>query len=81
MRGTLSGDDSGPKSTWDEICVQRQSTESFYWEAYDSAVHRLVESQVAALPQHEREAIWLQTDAGVDWSCEEPDDREPDPVF
>jgi hypothetical protein len=35
---------------------------------------------VAELSDNEREAIWLQTDAGIDWSFEEPDVREPNPV-
>jgi hypothetical protein len=81
MTDTLSGDDSELKTTWDEICVQRQSEESLSWDAYDETVLAIVRGQIATLLKHEREAIWLQTDAGIDWNCEEPDDRELHPVF
>ena len=81
MRTTLSGDDSGLKTTWDEICVQLQSEESLYWDTYDETVRSIVVVQIAALPKHEREAIWLQTDAGLDWRYEEPDKRESDPTM
>ena len=33
MTVTMSGDDSGLKNTWDEICVQIQQEESFFWDA------------------------------------------------
>lgn len=80
MKHTLSGDDSELKTTWDEICVQVQYEESFYWDAYDETVRGCLAGYIAELPFHEREAIWLQTDAGVDWDCEEPEDRDPNPV-
>jgi hypothetical protein len=81
MRDTLSGEDSGLKTTWDEICAQIQFQESVLWDTYDEVVRTIVKNQVDKLPAHEREAIWLQTDAGVDWSCKEPDQREAQPVF
>ena len=81
MREKLAGDDSELKTTWDEICAQVQYEESFYWDAYDDTVRNIVTAQIAALPNHEREAIWLQTDAGVDWSCKEQEDREAQPVL
>ena len=30
----LSGDDSGLINVWEEICVQLQNEESFYWDTY-----------------------------------------------
>jgi hypothetical protein len=81
MKVTLSGDDSELKTTWDEICAQIQSEESFAWDAYNETVKTLVESYVAELPTHEKEALWLRTDEGIDWDCEEPQDREAYPVF
>jgi hypothetical protein len=30
---------------------------------------------------HEREAIWLQTDAGFDWRWDDEDARKPNPVY
>lgn len=80
MDETLSGDDSVLKTPWDEICVQVQYEASFFWDAYDDTVQGIVRGYVTELPKHEREAIWLQTDAGSDWDYEEPEDREPQPV-
>src|SRR5438046_3906543 len=75
----LSGDDSGLKTAWDEICVQVQHEESFSWDAYDDTVKALVATQVAALPKQEREAMWLQTTAGINWN-DESEDRVAQPV-
>ena len=80
MNHTLSGDDSELKTSWDEICAQLQYEESFDWDAYDETVRAIVGGYVSDLPPHEREAIWLQTEAGSDWDCEEPESREPYPV-
>lgn len=77
---TLSGDDSELKSTWDEICVQMQQEYFFSWNAYETTVHGILEGCIEDLPQHEMESLWLQTDPGIDWQCEEPDDREPYPI-
>ena len=78
---TLSGDDSELKTTWDEICVQVQVQESIYWDDYDDTVRDIVRGYIFELPKHEREAIWWQTDARVDWDCAEPEDREAYPMF
>lgn len=80
IKETMSGGDSELKTIWDEICVQVQYDESFFWDAYEKTVKALVDAYVADLPKHEKEAIWLQTDAGRHWSCESPEDREPYPV-
>ena len=50
-------------------------------DAYDETVRAYLTGYVAKLTKHEREAIWLQTDAGGDWDCEEPEDRESSPVL
>ena len=80
MTERLSGDDFELKTTWDEICVQIQDQESVVWDAYDEIVRGMVGVFVAELPRHEQEAIWLQTEAGIEWTCEEPEKREPYPV-
>ena len=80
MSDTLSGDDSGLKTTWDEICVQVQYQESIFWDAHDAIVRNLIGSYIAQLAKYEREAIWMQTDAGVDWVGEEPKDRAAYPI-
>jgi putative SOS response-associated peptidase YedK len=43
-------------------------------------VRALVEAHVEALPAHERDALFLQTQAGRDWLDEEPPSPEPMPV-
>jgi hypothetical protein len=78
---TTSGDDSGLKTVWDEICVQVQYEESILWDAYDLTVRSFIEAYVEDLQPHEQSALWLQTDQGCGWACEEPDDRDDDPVF
>jgi hypothetical protein len=81
MTHTLSGEGSELTTTWDEICVQVQTEESLYWDAYDATARALVDSYVDELPKHEREALWLQTDAGGDWEVEADDARDADPVI
>ncbi|HWX34930.1 MAG TPA: hypothetical protein VNZ53_46845 [Steroidobacteraceae bacterium] len=76
---TTSGDPL-LRTVWDEVCVQVQYEESTLWDAYDETVRSFVAAYVEELPEHEREAIWLQTDQGSDWDCEDPADREPYPV-
>lgn len=79
---TLSGDDSPLTNIWDEICVQIQSEESVSWDVYEETVQAIAEGFVEELPPHEREAIWLQTDEGIDGAYEDEEDREPTaPVF
>lgn len=80
MEHTLSGDDSELKTTWDEICVQVQDEQSFAWDVYDETVKATVGGYVCDLPVHEREAIWLQTEPGVDWGWEEQESRDVYPV-
>ena len=79
QRAQLSGDDSGLSTAWDELCIQAQEGESFFWEAYELTAKQFIRGELAQLSQHEREAIWLQTDAAWDWlwDLKNPDaDRE-----
>ena len=78
--GLLSGEDSGLKNTWDEICAQIQFEESFSWDVCDETVRGLAASDVEKLLPHEREAIWLQTTAADNWDCEDESRRHPYPV-
>jgi hypothetical protein len=71
-----SGEDSGLANVWDEICVQVQQEESFFWNAYDETVRQFVAGYVEQLPLYERQALWLSTDQGMDWDAE---DRDGDP--
>ena len=76
----LSGDDSGLTNVWDEICVQVQYEQSFYWSVYDQVVRGEVEYFAKQLLPYEREAIWLETEAGWDWLFDDEDDRDAYPV-
>lgn len=81
MPHTLSGDDSGLKTTWDEICVQVQSDQSPFWNAYEQAVRDALAWDVSQLPMHVQQAIWLQTPEGEDWDFDGDDgEREEPPV-
>jgi hypothetical protein len=47
---TTSGDDSGFKTVWDEVCVQVQYERSFYWDAYDETVRTFVAAHSRSYP-------------------------------
>ena len=76
----LSDDDTDLETAWDEICLQVQRKKSDYWDAYDETVRGMVDDQIAGVPEHEQDAMWLKTDAGIVWSCKEPDYRDEFPV-
>jgi hypothetical protein len=77
----MSGPDSGLNCFWDEICAQIQSEYSYFWDAYEETVFSLVRGYLTEVPQHEREAIWLQTDNGQDWLFKEAEERDDYPVM
>jgi len=51
--------------------VQVQEEYSIYWDMYDDIVKQIVEAELNNVPKHVKEAIWLQTDSGMDWAAEE----------
>jgi hypothetical protein len=63
----LSGEDSGLKNTWEELCAQVQFQESFAWPAYEEIVQLLLGNHVRSLRRFELEAVWVQTKTGQDW--------------
>jgi hypothetical protein len=63
---TLSGDDSNLQNTWEEICVQVQDEQSFFWEAYESAMRDAVLGVMCFLDRSVLETLWLYTDEGWD---------------
>ncbi|WP_243366416.1 hypothetical protein [Fundidesulfovibrio soli] len=63
----LYAEDSPLKSIWDEICFQEQSERSIDWEVLDDIVCGILAGYVDELSRHEREALWVQTDASDDW--------------
>jgi hypothetical protein len=74
----LSGEDSGLTNTWDEICVQAQHEESFYWDTYIEVIETLLDAKVDALTPEKSQLLWLATDAGVDWECRDKDETDDD---
>jgi hypothetical protein len=80
MRYTLSGDDSGLTTVWDEICVQIQENEPCHWPIYDLTVRSLVEYDVFILKHFEKLAIWIQTESYLD-DWENQDDEQLPHVF
>ena len=75
--GMQSGDDTTLKNLWDEICVQVQGEESAMWDIYSDIIQSLILSEVVALDAATQQAIWLQTDEGVDWRFEKEDQEVP----
>ena len=67
LKATLSGDDSGLVNVWNEICVQLQDEYSFFWDAYEETVRSFVAGHVAELQNHEKKALWIQTDDFLNW--------------
>lgn len=69
----LSGDDTPLKNSWEEICVQLQTEESFAWSAYETTVRVTVTGFVEELQRYEIAAIWLQTNDAGELKYEEVD--------
>ena len=81
MDAGFSGDGSGLKNAWDEICVQVQYDESTSWDTYVDLMEGMAEGEIEELPAHQREAMWLQTSEGEDWEDEPVEDRDAYPVW
>lgn len=76
----LSGEFSGLRNVWDEICVQQQWEHSFSWRAYQVTIEADLECRLEELQSYELDALWLLTREGDDWDCELEDERETYPV-
>lgn len=46
----LSGNDSGLKSVWEEICVHIQGEESMYWDAYENTIENHISAELRLQP-------------------------------
>ncbi len=73
--GMQSGDDSPLKNLWDEVCVQVQGQESVLREVYVEVIEQSIAVEVQKLPETTKQAIWLQTNNGSDWACDQEEDR------
>jgi len=67
--GMQSGDDTPLKSIWDEICVQVQGEESFFYDVYLDMIRSSIQFHITDLDNEIKQAIWLQTDQGMEWEC------------
>jgi hypothetical protein len=47
----LSGDNSGLKNVWEEVCVQTQKEESYHWNAYEDLINKEICSKFHKLPK------------------------------
>lgn len=72
----LSGDGSGLKNVWEEVCVQVQDEQSFYWDTYEEAIGGQLARYVELLDQEERLALWLVTEEGWDYVYDHHADDE-----
>lgn len=67
---TLSEDESGLGNAWDEICVQVQGEESFFWDTYREVICSVTQGELNNLPYRDLAALWLQTDDGWNWQSD-----------
>lgn len=65
-KGMQSGDDSGLKNLWEEICVQVQEEMSVMWDAYEQLMFQELYAELKNTPESIKQAIWLETDEGMD---------------
>ena len=74
--GMQSGDDSPLRNVWEEFCVQLQSEQSPMWSAYLDTIESIIAGEVEKLDVPRKQAIWLQTNDGMDWESENEDQEE-----
>jgi hypothetical protein len=74
-----SGDDSGLKTVWDEICVQQQHEQSISWPVYEETIRALIAARVEKLSITDLTALWLRSEQGGDWSIDNDDGSAPVP--
>lgn len=67
IKDCLSSDDTELENAWEEICIQIQLEESYFWESYDCLTLDIISRYISKLKSHEMLAIWFQTDEGNDW--------------
>ena len=66
-----SGEDSGLKNLWDEVCVQVQGEESVFWSAYLEHIEAIAEFETSKLSVSTKQAMWLQTECGMGWPSDD----------
>ncbi len=71
----LSGD-SGLKNVWEEVCVQVQDEQSFFWETYVETMEGLLAGFVELLDASAQLALWTLTESGRDYIDDHQADDE-----
>lgn len=71
--GLGSGEDSGLKNVWEEICVQVQGEESFFWDAYEEMALGHLRSRIERLRETSRKLLWVPSDDALEWLAEAED--------
>jgi|GEM_PF-740583 len=75
IKSTLSGDDSGLCNAWDEICVQVQGEESFFWDEYQDVMSDAVLGVLQTFAPRDLAALWLHSAEGWDWGFDIEDEK------
>jgi len=67
LKAELSGEDSGLKNVWDEICVQVQIEYSVSWDEYENMIESIISKYISKLKEFEKIALWYQSNEGWSW--------------
>jgi len=77
-KGMQSGEDSGLRNLWDEVCVQVQGEESAMWDLYMETIGAMIKRHVDTAGVELTRAIWLQTENGSDWVSDSEIEHDAD---
>ena len=70
-----SGEDTILKNIWDEICIQMQVGESFYWDAYLLTIRQTIDSKLFNIDHFIKQVIWIETKYGMEWSFDNEEEE------
>lgn len=80
MPATLSGG-SGLRTVWEEFCVQVKGEQSVDWDLFEDTVKECISGTLLSLTHLQQVALWMQSDAAIDWLSEHEDGSELPGVF
>ena len=80
MPATLSGD-SGLRTVWEEFCVQVKGEQSVDWDLFEDTVKECISGTLLSLTHLQQVALWMQSDAAIDWLSEHEDGSKLPGVF
>lgn len=66
----LSGQDTGLRNVWDEICVEQQYQESVASDVYRCTIACLIDGEWDECSPNDLRKLWSLTDEGFDWWLE-----------